>query len=824
MKNAIFGISLALLLVSALGLSSGIHLIQAYPSTVYVDDDNIAGPWDGTPQHPYQNITSGLAYALSGDTVFVFNGTYYEQLKIAMPVNLEGQDRYATIIDGNQTGDTITISTDSVRISGFTVQNSNLTSGNGIYLSASDGSNVSFNIISSSYTGIRLYDAMNNTLSNNYVYNNSYGISLSASHQNLLTGNNVTSNIESGISITDSNKVTVSASNASNNNWGLFLISSYECTLTGNTFSSNSMDGLYIFNSVNNTFLNNGISSNNDLGVWLSKSTNNFLADNEISANLRFGIYIGNSTLNTVAENTISMSDQFGIRLDYSDNNTISGNTLLENQVRGTLLFYANNNTFLHNNFINNTGTLASINSTNIFDNGIEGNFWNDYNGSDENQDGVGDTPYVIDAYNQDNYPLMGAFTDFAVPYQEVTYHIFTVCNSTISDFQFNETVRMLSFMVDNNMSGFCRITIPERLISSPYEILVDNAETNATRLSPSNITHTCLYFAYNNSAQEIKIVSKAYYELLSKYDTLFESYQALNTTLSQTLAEYDLLNQTYQQTLASYTQLINEYDILNQTYWQTLSNYTTLQGDYTSLNATYNQILANYTMLLDNFTTLNETYQETLTNYATLRTDYLLLQNDYTLLNNTYTLALANNTELTTNYNVLNHTYEELLINYTGLKLTQDTMNHTYQQLLANNTQLQGNYGSLQVAYSSLLEQYNLLNATYNRLASDNSLVRTILWCVSIAFAVLIIVAPSLTLRYRGKFKAQKKLAEQYRTELERISLLDNARIQFEDDVQRRKTKIEEFQNKYGFKVQPRDSLDDVFADLEIRKRKENR
>jgi nitrous oxidase accessory protein NosD len=37
----------------------------------------------------------------------------------------------------------------------------------------------------------------------------------------------------------------------------------------------------------------------------------------------------------------------------------------------------------------------------------MRGNYWADYNGTDANHDGVGDTPYVIDATNSDNYPLL---------------------------------------------------------------------------------------------------------------------------------------------------------------------------------------------------------------------------------------------------------------------------------------------------------------------------------------------------------------------------------------------------------------------------------
>ena len=67
------------------------------------------------------------------------------------------------------------------------------------------------------------------------------------------------------------------------------------------------------------------------------------------------------------------------------------------------------NNSFYLNNFIGYLvgRTFALTSTKNFWDNGVEGNYYNDYNGSDVNQDGIGDVPYIINDNNTDNYPLV---------------------------------------------------------------------------------------------------------------------------------------------------------------------------------------------------------------------------------------------------------------------------------------------------------------------------------------------------------------------------------------------------------------------------------
>lgn len=57
----------------------------------------------------------------------------------------------------------------------------------------------------------------------------------------------------------------------------------------------------------------------------------------------------------------------------------------------------------------NDNQTFVYNTTTNRWDNGYPsgGNHWSDYTGADINGDGIGDTPYIVDANNTDHYPLM---------------------------------------------------------------------------------------------------------------------------------------------------------------------------------------------------------------------------------------------------------------------------------------------------------------------------------------------------------------------------------------------------------------------------------
>ncbi len=136
-----------------------------------------------------------------------------------------------------------------------------------------------------------------------------------------------------------------------------------------------------------------------DSKIIRSKLTGNFNA-------IRFDT-VSNST---IFGNQIDNNGYAAFYLDGAVDCTITENNVVDNYCFFNIRHGSENNTFFHNNFIGNwTGSAGERDSQNFWDNGLEGNYWEGYNGTDANGDNIGDTPYLIDDYSNsvDIYPLM---------------------------------------------------------------------------------------------------------------------------------------------------------------------------------------------------------------------------------------------------------------------------------------------------------------------------------------------------------------------------------------------------------------------------------
>jgi len=317
LKKSFLGVILALLLMGVSFFAFDPKSVKA--STIVVPDD-------------FPAIQEAINSANEGDTIFVRNGTYYENVVVNKTISLVGEDMMTTIIDGSKAGTVVQITADNVSVSGFTVRYSGWGwTNNGIYVHFAD----------------------NCEIANNYFFTNCHNIRLNYSR-----GSRVTGNVIDG------------------NGYGIRLI--------------HSDDSEAINNSVSNCIG----------GIHLEFATNCTVKGNQFTQNGQGIRFYSPCTYNTVAENTVY-------------NNTYDG--MIDNTMNNNSTFFAN--TLFHNNFVNNTHAFICKGIGYIWDNGYPagGNYWSDYEGIDlyrgpsqneTNSDGIFDNPYVIDAYNIDNFPL----------------------------------------------------------------------------------------------------------------------------------------------------------------------------------------------------------------------------------------------------------------------------------------------------------------------------------------------------------------------------------------------------------------------------------
>jgi parallel beta-helix repeat protein len=504
---------------SALAYASFSKALNVYPKSVIAAPNTIWVPDN------YTTIQEAINMANEGETILVEAGTYYEHVIVNKPLSLVGENKQDTIIDGSGAETIVNIIASNITLSGFTIQNgglgiylwgssNNVISGNdvsnnghGIYLSYSGDNVVSGNNVSENEHGIYLEGSSYNTLTGNDASNNGHGIYLSYSGDNVVSGNNVSEN-EHGIYLEGSSYNTLTGNDASNNNgYGIRLYHSGSNVLSGNDASNNGY-GIYVDDSDNNIFSGN-VLPNNEYGIHLSYSGSNVLSGNDASNN-GYGIYLWGSSNNVISGNDVS-NNGHGIYLSYSGDNVVSGNNVSENE-HGIYLWGSSNNIFFQNNFINCTEPSSSIASVDSWDNGVEGNYWSDYNGTDTDWDGINDTPYHISENSRDNYPLMARFLQFNIVAENQSYRITTVCNFTISDFQcyydLDAKTNAVSFNVNSTGDkGFCRISIPHALIDPPFKVRIDSRPPSYSKKVYANGTHTWLYFAYDHSEHEVTIV-----------------------------------------------------------------------------------------------------------------------------------------------------------------------------------------------------------------------------------------------------------------------------------------------------------------------------
>ena len=288
----IFSLLIVLSGLSAVNLPSetvGAELTRGEGTIWYVDDDASEGG-DGSLEKPYNKIQDAVNASEDGDTIRVFEGTYYENVVVNKAVNLIGNGSQDTIINGSQSSDVVKITADHVNLSGFSVTGSGdrwQDYDAGIKVE-SDHNRIFGNNCSSNYCGLVVYDAAYDIIENNTCIKNSYGIIIWRSDNNILSTNECSINSNSGITIVSSNNNLVT-NNICNSNIRIGInIIGEKNTIIGNICNLNTKG--FSFGGRDITAINNTCLSNKEDGIFIGyQCVNLTLSNNQFKEN---GIYL----------------------------------------------------------------------------------------------------------------------------------------------------------------------------------------------------------------------------------------------------------------------------------------------------------------------------------------------------------------------------------------------------------------------------------------------------------------------------------------------------------------------------------------------------
>jgi parallel beta-helix repeat protein len=392
---------------------------NASADTITVDDSGGAD---------YTKIQDAVNASSDGDTVFVYSGTYYENVIVNSMINLTGEDMDSTVVDGGGSKVVVNISANGVNINGFTitgggssyedggikldgVQNCYISSNNissnkwmgvfitmssyniisdnlvshnqmnGIYLESSSNCNISNNNITENWAdGIYLYSSStNNTIWKNILLNNDNGLTIDESPYNDLLNNHIfTRNY--GIETRSSSYCQILNNNVTTKeiNDAIYIYTSDYSLVKRNKVSYNTDDGIVLQSSMNCDIIDNIVTSNTYYGIKLVSSTNNNLIDNYVFDN-DIGISLSSSPSNNLMNNIVSGNRAHGIYIDSSSQNKIRNNDIFSNDNRGIYLTSSSSNTIILNNIYYNDDYgifLGSSTYNNITENDISNNFY----------------------------------------------------------------------------------------------------------------------------------------------------------------------------------------------------------------------------------------------------------------------------------------------------------------------------------------------------------------------------------------------------------------------------------------------------------------
>ena len=344
-----------------------------------------SGNWlyvGGSGPGNYTRIQDAIDNASDGDSIFIYNGEY-EAFIAKKTLNIIGENRNNTVIISNPQIKRIRLIADWIHLTNLKIF--------GPYTSMdpalqTEGNNITVsncNIVGGTYGNYGLeiggsysqgnYMRSDIKIINCDIWNFSYaGIIIGSTYRCFIDNCRIYNNGQHGIEKRIGNK----------GHEGHFYI--YNCEIFNNSY------GIEL--NQRQTFICNCRIYDNGCGI-LDYQIDSWTGDQITSCYIKNNFYG-------------CLFDPYGgYTTKYSK---VLGNIFENNDIDLYFTSYCFYNDIYHNNFFTCVDYHAGDMGNNNWDNGHEGNYWDDYTGNDTNDDGIGDTPYNVQVGNGvDSFPFM---------------------------------------------------------------------------------------------------------------------------------------------------------------------------------------------------------------------------------------------------------------------------------------------------------------------------------------------------------------------------------------------------------------------------------
>jgi len=206
----------------------------------------------GSGPNNYTKIQDAINDATNGDTVFVYDDSspYLENIIVNKSIQLIGENKQTTVIDGEGKEDVVSVTANGISISGFSILGKKTLFPSqwycGIQFWNVTQCTIRDNIVQNNlWIGIRSWKSSNCTVADNIVIGNGYGISIDKCSDYNVTGNLVKDNIFVGIFVAMDYNIIIQGNNLSSNNLGVHVVFSSDTQVLKNNFIANFIDATF---------------------------------------------------------------------------------------------------------------------------------------------------------------------------------------------------------------------------------------------------------------------------------------------------------------------------------------------------------------------------------------------------------------------------------------------------------------------------------------------------------------------------------------------------------------------------------------------------